>query len=132
MKTTYKILTILFFLFAIPSFSQPYVKFFETPTMEIKQKSNYINGFKIKYNVPGNGFLYLTLFKNGKPIGNSVKKVTRGKRIIETNIFIWDGGQTLTRKGDYVYRLEIYKGSENDFSKRVAKAPNISGIKVVK
>lgn len=132
MKTIYKILVVGFMLFTTQLFSQEYVKFIETPPMIVEQKSNYINGFKIKYNIPTSGFLYLTLFKDGKPIGNSVKKVTRGKRIIETNLMIWDGGNSLTRKGEYIYRLEVFKGPKNDFTKRITKATPIDSIKVVK
>lgn len=133
MRATYKILTVLFILFTSHSFAQAYVKYEEEPPMILQQKSDYIKGFKLKYNIPASGYLYITLLKDGVAIGNSSEKITRGKRVIETNLMIWDGGASLTRKGEYAYRLVICESEKRgDFSRKVAEAPLIEGIKVVK
>ncbi len=132
MKSTYKILLGVMLFFASPIFSQEYVKYITKPPTEIAQKTSFINNIDVKYNIPTSGYLYLTLFKDNKPVGNCVKKVTRGKRMVKCDIFIWDGGKSITKKGKYFYKLEIYKGSQNDFSNKLTNAPIIYNIKVVK
>ncbi len=132
MKKFYHILLLGVMLFAAPAFGQKYVKYVTPPPTEIPQKSGYINNIDVKYNIPEAGYLYLTLFKDSKPVGNSVHKVTRGKRSVRCNIFIWDGGKSITKKGEYKYKLEIYKGPENDFNEKIIDAPDITEIKIVK
>lgn len=132
MKPIYKFLLLGLLFFTAPIFSQEYVKYIVEPPKKIQQKSDYIYGAKVKYNIPTSGYLYLTLFKDSQPIGNSVHKVTRGKRELKCDIFIWDGGKSVTRKGVYEYRLEVFKGEENDFNTSITKAPVIRGVEVVK
>lgn len=132
MKSFYKLLLFAVTLISSQLTAQEYVKYETLPPSIIQQKVDYINGINVKYNIPGSGYLYLTLFKDNKPVGNCVKKVTRGKRIIKCDIFIWDGGKSITRKGNYEYRLEIYEGPENNFNDKITAAPVIKNVKVVK
>lgn len=130
MKIIYKILTVILLLFASQAFSQAYVKFEETPPMEIGIKETRVKNIKIKYNVPSKGQLYLTLLKDGKAIGNSTIEVTRGKRVVNCTVAIWDG-KLITKKGKYEYRLQVLKGKK-DWNNVIAKATPITGVKAVK
>lgn len=130
MKTIYKILTVTLLLISSQSFAQAYVKFEETPPMEIGVKDKYIKNIKIKYNVPTRGQLYVTLLKDGKGIGNATMEVTRGKRIVKCNIAIWED-QIISKKGKYEYRLLVLK-KKKDWNNVLVKAKVVKGVKAIK
>ncbi len=129
MKFLY-LISALSLLLSSSAVAQPYVKFEEQPPMEITIKERFIKNIKIKYNTPSNGVLYLTLLKDGEGIGNSKHKVTRGKRILNCNITIWDDKE-ITKKGDYTYKLLILP-KDNSWKNPIAKAKPITGVKAIK
>ncbi len=110
-------------------FGQAYVKFHNIPT-EIKQKSAFVQGLKIKYNLPKKGFMYVSLLRNDIAIGNAVVPVKRGKRIVDCNITVWEE-KNLKKKGDYKYRINVWEGAKDTFSERMVDPIEFSSITVV-
>ncbi len=105
------------------------VEFAEPPLMKLPQK-DFIDGYKIKYKAKKKGHIYLVLYKNGSPIGNSVIPVKKGSGIIETSIAIWDGKKVLTSGNKYSYFIKMHAAPYHIFENLVAESPIVKGVKV--
>jgi len=124
------ILLVIFFSFQTQISAQAYVKFSETPKMQLTPAKNYFN-YSIAYKALKKSTIYLELKKGNQLVGTGVYLINKpGSGTINMPIKILTGVKNLRAGDNYSYSLYMYEGGRNDWTNKACKTRVIRGVKM--
>lgn len=128
-----KSLILIIVLFTLPTmfYAQAYVKFYDTPKMELVSQQNY-TGYKVMYKALKKSTIYLELKKGNQTVAIGEYFIANpGQKVVAMPIKVLENIGDLSPANNYSYHLYMYEGRPNDWTTKACRTKTIDHVKVI-